>query len=35
MYSKNPIEGVQLTDDKKLCNELGIQNIQDISRLFK
>ena len=35
MYSKKSREGKQLTDEKKLCNELGIQNIKDISRLFK
>ena len=35
MYSKKPIEGVHLTDEKKLCKELGIDNIQRISRLFK
>jgi len=35
MYSKKSREGKQITDEKKLCKELGIDNIQRISRLFK
>ena len=35
MYSKKSREGEQITDEKKLCNELDIHNIKDISRLFK
>ena len=35
MYSKKPIEGAQLTDEKQICKKLNMRDMKNIYGFFK